>query len=299
MRQIFLFVGTVLGLFFYPGENYLYSYEQTQTKHFAQPQSLPDIRMKFPVVKEGVAMPSLSAQGVYVVETKTFTVVYQKNADTKTHPASTVKMLTALTTLKERNLHDIVTVQSPNTEGQTMGLQPSEKMSVKNLLYGILVHSANDAAYALAGVDKDYKKFVENMNLTAHRLGMNDSNFTNPAGLDDDTQLTTPHDLALVARAVLADPTLRQMVSVKNITVLDEDFRYTHELTNINELLGEVQGIGGVKTGYTEEAGENLVSYFKTPYNLHEYIIVVTKSEDRFADTKILTDWIIFNIDYI
>lgn len=298
-KHLFLLLVFAFGFFFYPGEHYLYRFEVLNEAAFASPYALPRLKSLFPAVKLGAVEPKLSAEGVYVVERNTFTTVLKKNADTKLFPASTTKILTALTTLSKYKLDDIITVKEATDEGQIMGLVPGERLSVENMLYGILVHSANDAAYALAYASGDYGKFINDMNHTAFTIGMKNSHFTNPAGLDDSAQQTTPHDLALAAKALLENPTLRRMVSVKEITVLDEDFKTTHKLSNVNELLGDVEGLGGIKTGYTEGAGQNLVSYFKTPYTGHEYIIVVMKSEDRFKDTKTITDWITFNIDYL
>lgn len=266
---------------------------------FAQSPPLPRLSYQIPAVKENTRLPTVTAEGVYIVERNTFTPVFTKNSDKLLYPASTTKMVTALAALDLMNLEQVVEVKVATDEGQLMELIDGERMTVENLLYGILVHSANDAAYALAHANNNFPLFIDHMNLVAKRIGMQNTLFKNPAGFDEDGQLTTPHDLALAARTLLSHPTLRKMVSVKEITVLDEDYRITHTLTNVNELLGEIEGLGGIKTGYTEAAGENLVSYFKTPYTGHEYIIVVMKSEDRFKDTKTLTDWLIFNIEYL
>lgn len=298
-KYFLILVVVTLACFFYPGNHYLYNLELNNPEAFANPLPLPTLAYPIPAVKLAVKDPKVSAQGVYIVERKTFTPVYMKNPDTQFYPASTTKIVTALTTVDLLKSQDVVTVNVATAEGQLMDLIPGEKMSVENLLYGMLVHSANDAAYALANYRGDYAGFIDHMNIVAKRLGMTHSSFRNPAGLDEDGQLTTPHDLALAARTLLDHPALRKMVSVKEITVMDEDFRITHVLKNVNELLGMIEGLGGIKTGYTEAAGENLVSYFKTPYTGHEYIIVVMKSEDRFADTQTLTEWLTFNIEYL
>lgn len=297
--HFFLVIVFAFGFLFYPGEHFFYTFEQMNEEAYAMPSSLPRLNNPFPAVKEGTKEPVVSAEGVYVVERNTFSVVYKKNAEERLYPASTTKIITALTTIADKKLDDTITVEVATDEGQIMGLVKGEKMSIENLLYGILVHSANDAAYALAHAKGDFPGFIKSMNVTAKQIGMTSSNFTNPAGFDDPSQLTTPHDLAIAARALLENPTLSRMVSVKAITVLDEDFKFTHELANVNELLGDIEGLGGIKTGFTEAAGENLVSYFKTPFTNHEYIIVVMKSKDRFQDTKNITDWITYNIDYI
>ncbi|MBP6993771.1 D-alanyl-D-alanine carboxypeptidase [Candidatus Woesebacteria bacterium] len=301
MKQKYFFIlviATLAGLF-YPGNHYLYNLELNNPDSFAQPLPLPTLAHPIPAVKEGVKDPRVTAEGVYIVERKTFTIVYEKNPDKRFYPASTTKIVTALTTTDLMKAQDVLTVHTATSEGQLMNLVPEERMTVENLLYGMLVYSANDAAYALANYREDYPAFIDHMNIIAQRIGMKNSTFRNPAGLDEEGQLTTPHDLALAARTLLDDPSLRKMVSIQEITVMDEDFRISHPLTNINTLLGNIEGLGGIKTGYTEAAGENLVSYFKTPYTGHEYIIVVMKSQDRFADTQSLTEWITFNIEYL
>ena len=136
------------------------------------------------------------------------------------------------------------------------------------------------------------------MNKKAQELQMKDTHFENPVGYDSARQYTTSFDLALAARELLENKYLSKIVSIKEITISDIDFKYFHVLSNINKLLGEISGIGGVKTGYTEEAGENLVSFYKHENN-KEYIIVIMKSEDRFQDTINTVSWIDSNIKYV
>jgi D-alanyl-D-alanine carboxypeptidase (penicillin-binding protein 5/6) len=125
---------------------------------------------------------------------------------------------------------------------------------------------------------------------------MKNSQFANPAGLDEFAQKTTPFDLSLAARELLKDSYLRKIVGTKEIIISDEDYNIFHTLTNVNKLLGEIQGLGGLKTGQTEQAGENLVSFYR--HNGHDYILVVMKSEDRFADTRVLVEFIKSSITY-
>jgi D-alanyl-D-alanine carboxypeptidase (penicillin-binding protein 5/6) len=286
-------------LLFYPSEHRILDIVIRNPQAFEPASARTANTIAIPLVKEGTAPPRVSARAVYVVDLKTFTPLFVRNPEERLYPASTTKMITALTTMRLMSPSEIVSVKVGTREGQLMGLVPGERLSVEHLLYGILVHSANDAAYALAMARFPYDEFVAEMNKTAQRLGMRGSNFTNPAGFDEPEMRTTARDLALAARAVLRDPLLRKIVSTKEITVLDEDYKYTHRLTNVNQLLGTIEGLGGIKTGYTEAAGENLVSYFKTPFSNHEYIIVVLKSSNRFADTQTLTQWLTFHIEHI
>jgi len=285
----------ILLLFSFPGSIPLFSYS---TAHFTQLSSVQKLPVRsIPSIPYLVSstQPSLSAGGVIILDLPSFTPLYEHNAHQSFFPASTAKIITALTTLTLFSPEDIITIDKITDEGQLMGLVPGEKMSVENLLYGLLVHSGNDAAYALANA-KGYDSFIKEMNKIAQRLQMKDSYFANPAGLDDVTQFTSPYDLALASRELLRHPLLRNIVSTKEITISDVDFTRFHRLSNVNKLLGEIQGLGGLKTGYTEQAGENLVSFYKK--NGHEYLVIILQSEDRFSDTKSALLWIEQNIGY-
>lgn len=178
-----------------------------------------------------------------------------------------------------------------------MGLVPGERITVENLLYGTLIHSGNDAAFVLAD-NFGLQKFIALMNKKATDLKMEDTHFRNSTGFDEIEQFTTPYDLALAARELLKHKYLSKIVSIKEIIISDADFKYFHTLTNVNKLLGEVSGIGGLKTGYTESAGENLISLYRKSDG-HDFIIVILKSDDRFEDTRAVVDWLERNVEYI
>lgn len=283
---------------FYPGDSetfHIFAYNRS----LFQPEAKKnEFRIKpVPVVKLAY-QPKISAEGVYVVDLPSFTPILQRNAHKKFLPASTAKIITALVSVDLYKPDDVITVKrsSDQIEGQVMGLIAQEKMTVENLLYGILVHSGNDAAYALAD-QIGFAKFVNFMNEKVRMLKMSDSRFTNPAGLDDFNEYTSPFDLALAARNLLENKLLKKIVATKEITISDVDYQYFHPLTNVNKLLGEIQGLGGLKTGYTENAGENLVSFYKK--NGHQLVIVILKSLDRFDDTRQVINWINTNVDYL
>ena len=294
IRLGIFFIFFFLLFLFYPGDNLILKLVAYEREVFNEQSDEPAIVIK-PIPVVNIQAPYLTAEGLYVVELDTFTPVLKKNEHLKFYPASTAKIITALVAYDEYGQNDIVTVNQATVEGQLMELIPSERITVENLLYGILVHSGNDAAFALAN-HMGLKNFVEKMNLKAKSLSMQDSYFTNPAGLDDSLQVTSPYDLALAARALLQNEYLRKMVGTKEIVISDVDYKIFHRLTNINKLLGEIQGIGGLKTGYTELAGENLVSFYR--HNSHDYIIVILKSEDRFEDTASVVNWIDTTITY-
>ncbi len=295
-RFYFLFIFYSLLFLFYPGDSdyfHLFAYNRSlfATTQLAQNPQIKD----FPYLIYP-SSPFLTAEGVYIVDLTTFTPIYARNAKVRFLPASTAKIITALVAYDIYKPEKALTIQTPLEDGQVMGLVPGEKITVENLLYGTLVQSGNDAAFALAD-SYGQSKFVELMNKKAQELKMTDSHFSNPAGLDQNSQYTTAYDLALAGRELLKNSYLSKIVSTKEIIISDVDFKNFHTLTNVNKLLGEIQGIGGLKTGYTEEAGENLVSLYKRSDG-HEFILVILKSLDRFEDTTNAVDWINTNIVY-
>lgn len=282
---------------FYPGDSIYFSTFAFHRDLFSTTDKKLALKTDpIPVLKNSSVTPELSAEGVYIVDSPSFTPLFERNSKSQFLPASTTKIITALVAVDALNLETVYTVQRVQSDGQQMGLAVGEKIIIENLLYGTLVHSGNDAAYALADA-YGYDKFIELMNQKAKNLGMKNTNLKNPAGLDDGEQITTPFDLALAARELLKNKILSKIVSTRDITVSDADFIYFHRLSNVNKLLGEVHGIGGLKTGYTENAGENLVSLYKK--NTHQFIIVILKSKDRFADTKNAIKWLDENVEYI
>lgn len=288
LKNCYLFILTSLFLLFYPGNNPFFDIISHNEKAFERMKDIPEQKI-YDIPINTSYIPDLSALGVYVVDLDSFSPVYAKNQHLQLYPASTVKIISSLVAVDIFDPEKILTIGQSTIEGQIMDLIPGEKISVENVLYGMLVHSGNDAAYALAN-EKGFGTFIKLMNEKALSLGMYDSKFSNPAGLDEPGQLTSPFDLAVAARELLKNPSLRHIVGTKEIVVSDVDYKIFHKLTNVNKLLGEVQGLGGLKTGYTEEAGENLVSFYIK--NGHRYLIVVMKSEDRFADTLSIITWL-------
>lgn len=299
VRHLFFLFFFLLLFLFYPGDSYYINLFSYNRELFAsEEKNLNQTINPIPYVLDSHLVPGVSAESVYIIDFDSFTPVFQKNPKLKLLPASTAKIITALTAYDYYKIDQILEVKRSTVEGQTMELVMHEKMTFENLLYGLLVHSGNDAAYVLAdNYPSGEKNFVDKMNEKAKELGMSNSHFKNPAGLDEDHQYTTAFDLSLAGRYLLNINELAKIVSIKNITVSDVDFKYFHSLKNINKLLGEIQGIGGLKTGYTEDAGENLVTFYKK--NGHQFIIVILKSEDRFEDTKKIVEWIDGNVDYV
>lgn len=249
----------------------------------------------YPVNKTGIYPgPEISAAGLVVYDFDSGASIFTRNADVELSPASTTKIMTALVVLDNYQLDDVVTVQTVANSGQVMGLTPGEQITVENLLYGALIQSGNDAAWALAehypgGVDA----FVAAMNAKAAAIHLTHSHFTNPVGYDDPTHKMTAGDLARLAAFALTNKTIAKMVAIPQITISDVTHSHFHALSNVNTLLGKIPGVGGIKTGWTEEAGENLVTLIER--GGHRVIIVVLKSSDRFKETAALIDWVFRN----
>ncbi len=251
-----------------------------------------------PVLSAESAFPILSAQGVMAVDLSSGISLYEKQADAKLLPASTTKIVTALVSLDTYNLDQVLTVgKEVKVVGQKMGLYVGETMRFEDLLYGLLVYSANDAAEVLAeNYPGGYDSFITAMNAKANELSMVNSHFDNPVGLDTANQYSTAKDLVRVSEVAMRDPVFAKVVGTKNIVVKDTAGKVTHNLRNINELLGTVPGVLGVKTGWTENARENLVTYIER--DNHKIMIVVLGSQDRFGETKELINWIFENYDW-
>lgn len=284
----------VFGLAFliYPGQN-IY-----MTGALPQAELKKEIELKKPVaalypqrVVTHEPGAEVSAQGVVILDVASGTFLYKRNEGVYFAPASTTKIMTALVALDAFPLDEVVKVSMLVGDGQKMGLFLGETVSVENLLYGLLIQSGNDAAYALAAhFPGGLEAFVAAMNSRANELNLKDTYFTNPAGFDDPNHRMSPIDLARLAKAALDSPVIRKMVAIPQITISDTTYSYYHKLTNVNELLGKIPGVGGIKTGWTAEAGENLVTLVER--NGHKVILVVLHSKNRFADTEILINWV-------
>ena len=247
-----------------------------------------------PVNVTGVPAPWLSARAVVVIDAQDKTILYEKNPDLELLPASTTKIMTGLVALEAYSLDQIITIDGVHQTGQVMKLKAGERISVANLLYGLLVQSANDAATVLAqNFPGGEDAFIEAMNQKVKDLGLTHTRFTNASGLDAYGHYTTAHDLALIAAAAMTNETFKTIVGTLGITVSDADNTTAHDLTTINELLGEVPGLIGVKTGWTQAAGECFVAYVSR--NGRDLITVVLGSSDRFGETAALINWAYLN----
>lgn len=234
----------------------------------------------------------LAAQGATVIDAQTGAAIYEKNAGQPFFPASTTKILTALLIIEAGNLDAPVTVgdEEPRVGESSLELKPGEQYTRRELLYGLMLKSANDVAHALARDNAgSIEAFAEKMNQRARELGALDSHFVNPHGLHHPQHFTTPHDLALIARAAMQQPLFREIVGTR--THPWQSPAHLGMLTNHNRLLGAFPGCTGVKTGYTVPAGNVLVS--AALWGTREVISVVmhTDRPGQWEDSKLLLSY--------
>lgn len=253
---------------------------------------------EFPVKNENALEPPLiSAKSAMIIDAKTGVTLFEKDPNIRHLPASTTKLMTALVALEKCLPKDIIRVSTVNGEGTQMGLAVNDTISVENLLYGLLISSGNDAAYALAhGCSGSFDDFIFSMNERARELNMQNTHFQNPAGFDNPLQYSTARDLALLAKVAVANPLIAKVVATKSIVLTDSTGNKTYYLENVNKLIGEVEGLEGVKTGQTEGSLEILIT--KTTRNGHTIIVSVLGSYDRFGETKRLIEWAFANHEW-
>lgn len=287
----------VLAVFFlgYPGQHpYLFWRDIPRLPDRTLPFLLPS-PAPYPKNVTGVYPGAeVTADGVVIMDVDSGVVLYERNSSRPFAPASTTKILSALVALEAYALDDVLTVKTLMNNGASMKLVSGERMTVENLLYGTLIQSGNDAVYTLAeNYPGGVEAFAAAMNAKAKAINLEHSSFANPVGFDDPNHKMTPMDLMRLAAEALTNKTIAKMVAIPQITVSDVTHTYFHPLQNVNQLLGKIPGVGGIKTGWTEEAGENLVTLVER--SGHRVIVVVLKSKDRFSDTTKLIDWVFGN----
>ncbi len=250
-----------------------------------------------PTLKENARYPILSAQSVMAVDMVSGVTLYEKDPNKALLPASTTKIVTALVALDTYEPKQVLKVGRVTVEGQKMGLVQGEDMEFIDLLNGLLIYSSNDAAEVLASNHPGGRDFfIALMNKKVKDLGLSNTHFSNPTGLDNGAQYSTTRDLVVVSKYAMQNPIFAEIVATKEKVVKSADGKISHKLTNINKLLGTVPGVLGVKTGWTENARENLVTYINR--DGRKVMIVVLASSDRFGETKELIEWIFENYSW-
>jgi len=204
-----------------------------------------------------------SAQSSILIDSASGRVLQENNAYDKLGMASTTKIMTAIVALEHSKLTDIVTVSAnaANVEGTKIYLKPGEKITMENLLYGLLLQSGNDAAIAIAEhISGSTEKFADLMNKEAEKIGVKNTHFTNPSGLSDPRHYTTAYDLAEITRYALQNETFAKIVATQSKVIPNEGETWGRQLTNHNKMLFMYDGADGVKTGFTKATGRTLVT---------------------------------------
>lgn len=291
----FLFIGT-----FVLNSN-LYIPDIKTTPHFAETLGVSvqesSFTEQFPkYIGDGTNLEVFS-KAALAIDIDSGTILYEKNSQVPVMPASTAKVITALVALDSYNLNQKVIVPKTSVEGTKMGLSEGELISIEDLMYGLLVASANDAAEVLASFYPGGRNlFVAQMNIKAQSLGLKNSVFVNPTGLDENGQTATAQDLVKASFYAMQNPEFEKIVGTKKYNVIGQNGEITHRLYNINQLLGVVDGVRGVKTGKTEGAMENLITYVEREDG--KVMIALLGSTDRFGDTVKTIDWIYKNFSW-
>ena len=214
-----------------------------------------------PVHTSAKAEQSVSAKAAVLYEPETETFLFSKNSDARLPMASTTKIMTALVAIERENLDTKITVDSRavGIEGSSAYLKAGEVFTLKELLFALMLQSANDAAEAIAyAIAGSVDAFAELMNQKAYSLGLLDTNFTNPHGLDNESHYTTASDLAKIAASALEYPEFFEITSTKSKRVKKNGV--TRLFVNHNKLLSLYDGCIGIKTGFTKKSGRCLVS---------------------------------------
>jgi len=244
------------------------------------------------IKKSGVREPDLSATSAVLYDLVSNKVLYSKNPDLKLPMASLTKIMTAIIAIENKKPDDRYLVTTDDLVGEdSMGLSAGEVLSLEDLLYGLILHSGNDAAETLASnYSYGRKGFIQAMNEKAKSLGLSDTNFTNPTGLEGDgKQYTTANDLLVITNYALKKPLFQEVVSQFDYHIPYSSEHKEYYLENETNLLTSYPGVLGVKTGYTPEAGLCLVTYLN--YSGHKIIGILLDSDNRRQEMKDLLDY--------
>ena len=241
---------------------------------------------KLPEPSELFDIAAKSAFSLKINDEETWNILYQKNIKEKLPIASLTKLMSALVVLENYDLSLPIKISKAAVEQEEdLGqLKVGETLTAEDLLYIMLLESSNDAAYALADAIGE-ENFVGVMNWEAENLGLKNTHFSNPNGLDDPQNYSSAQDLAILTRNLLEKPLLWQILGTLQYDLYLPDGTLHHQLKNTNELLNEIPGIIGGKTGWSPEARGCLISVLKDDKG--EYSInVILGAEDRFAEMK-------------
>jgi D-alanyl-D-alanine carboxypeptidase len=237
------------------------------------------------------------ARYAIAMDAKSKQVLYEKNGYNITPMASTTKIITALVAINYGNLDEEVTISPKATSirGSRVGYRAGEKITLRELVYGLMLKSGNDAAIAIAEhLGGSIEGFSIMMNNMAKNIGLLDSSFESPHGLDSQNHYTTAYDLALVTSKAMENEFFREVVGVKEIT--KDKYNFTRDYRNINKILWAIPNANGVKTGYTGQAGKCLVT--SVNHEGRDVIIVLINCTPRWKVTEDIYKYVKENYDF-
>lgn len=255
-------------------------------------------KYNIPPIGKNIPVPPFSARALLIKDLATGAILYQKNSNVSYPIASTTKIMTAVVASRYFKQNAVLTIGgSATTPGSRVGLTAGENLTFRSLLYGMLLSSGNDAAFAIAeNYPGGVLGFVSAMNKKVAEMGLINTYFDNPAGFDSANHYSSASDLARITEEALTDHELVRIFATKQTNIVSLNKKYTHQLLNLNKLLTSVNGVLGVKTGTTEQAKENLVTLVDR--NNHRVLLVVLGSSNRFEETTRLIDWIYANFQW-
>lgn len=227
-----------------------------------------------------------------IMNVATGEVVFSKNIEERRAMASTTKIMTAVIAIESGNMDDVVTVSAgaANQEGSSMYIEAGMEVYLRDLVYGLMLCSGNDAAVSIAEhISGSVEDFADLMNKKAKELGANDTHFVNPSGLYDDQHYTTAGDLAVIARYAMQIPEFRDVVSCTHYKAQPLNTKTALEFNNHNKLLKKYEGATGIKTGYTKKAGRCLVS--SAMRDDMEFIAVTLNAPDDWKNHAEMLDY--------
>ncbi|WP_126427400.1 D-alanyl-D-alanine carboxypeptidase family protein [Brevibacillus marinus] len=237
--------------------------------------------------------PDVSAQAAAMIDVASGRMLYEKNAEQKMRIASLTKIMTAIVAIESGNLRDIVRVpdSAVGIEGSSIYLKKGERLTLEDLLYGLMLRSGNDAAVAIAEhVGGSLEGFVYMMNEKAAMIGMSDTHFMNPHGLDDSNQhYSTARDMAKLSAYALKNPEFQKIVATRLKNIPWEGEEWDRRLLNKNKLLTLYKGADGIKTGYTRLAKRCLAS--SATRDGRQLAVVTLDAPDDWNDAMSLLDW--------
>lgn len=239
----------------------------------------------------GSEPPAISAQTAIMIEANSGEVLYEKNAKEKAYPASITKIMTAMLAIEEGNLDKKVKVSqnAAGVEGSSIYLAAGEKITLRDLVYGLMLRSGNDAATAISEeIGGSTKNFVTLMNKKARELGAYNTHFMNPSGLHDPEHYTTAEDMAKIASAAMKNSEFKKVAATKSWVTDRGEGKYNY-FYNKNKVVYQYNGGTGIKIGYTKAAGRTLVA--SSEKDGMELICVVMNAPDWFQDTYKLMDY--------